>query len=636
MANINVLDKHLAELIAAGEVVERPAAVIKELTENSIDAGATKITIEIRDGGVTYMRVTDNGQGIENEQVAKAFLRHATSKIQTTDDLYSIGTMGFRGEALASIAAMCKVEMITRTEDNPEGTKYVIHGSQEIENSPQGCPVGTSITVRDIFYNTPARMKFLKKDTAEGSAITMIVEKLAIAHPEISFKLIRDGKTILMTSGDDKLLSVVHSIYGREISDTLLPVDYSYNGVTVTGYVSKPTSGKSKRTMQNFFINRRYVKTATASIALEEAYKHSIITGKFPVCFLNIDIALHDVDVNVHPAKTEVRFTNEKVIFEGVLYAVKSTLGKNSVTAEPENKPYNPYTADSKVVNPIQQRFSAQQYREMVEQPIKKQSTSPSKQMKLSQPFDMQGITDTTQSKSTIRIYEKPIPMPLKSILIEPTPQEQQETQQRREQKIASIQDDKPDRYQNAKFIGEVFSGYILLQTDTQLIFIDKHAAHERLNFNKLLQAIENGQRQLLLTPVVVNLPKDVYAVATDRLDEFLKLGMLVEDFGEGTLVVREIPQMLADKDIAEITEEIAVKMYQNRNDLTPEVVYDMLHSMACRAAIMAGEQSGLQELNTLIELLKQNEDVKYCPHGRPIEAVISKRELEKRFGRLG
>lgn len=684
MAKIKVLDKHIAELIAAGEVVERPSAVIKELTENSIDAGATQITVEIRKGGVTYMRVSDNGSGIDKEDISKAFLRHATSKITQQEDLFEISTLGFRGEALASIAAMCKVEVQTRTQDSTEGVRYVIHGGVEQENQPVGCPCGTTIIVRDIFYNTPARMKFLKKDIAEGSAVASVVEKLAMAHPEISFKLLREGQVKLHTPGDGKLLSAIHAVHSREVTDALIPVDYTYNNIYVSGYITKPTHCRGNRMLQNFFINQRYVKTRTAAAALEEAYKHSVMVGKFPGCFLDIGIGFHHVDVNVHPAKTEVRFTDEKTVYEAVYYGVKSALsGFNSLAQQtPARKQVNPYVIDKNIQNPVQQRFSAQQYRQMVggekEEKLQKPKVKEtvSKQVMLTEetssvldfqddggkgisapltipkqqiPIDSSALQVKQAENSLYEEEEKPASKEIISQKENEPILQQKAVQEHALEPFAApvskkidtekpqlLEDAKPDRYAGAKLIGEVFSTYILLETENQLIFIDKHAAHERLRFNRLVKQVENGQRQLLLVPVVVNLPGEIYAAAVERLIAFQQVGILAEDFGDGALLVREMPSVLSQEDVAAVTEEIAVKLYKNQQDLTPEAVYELLHSIACRGSVMAGEQSGLMELTQLLDLLRQNEDVKFCPHGRPVEIALTKREVEKRFGRLG
>ncbi len=672
MAKIEVLDKHLAELIAAGEVVERPAAVIKELTENSIDAGASQITVEIRGGGFSYMRVSDNGSGIEKEDIAKAFLRHATSKISNQDDLARIATLGFRGEALASIAAMCKVELQSRTKDSQEGVRYVIHGGQELENQPVGCPKGTTIIVKDIFYNTPARMKFLKKDSAEGSAIAAVVEKQALAHPEISFKLIREGQVKLHTPGDGKLLSAIHSIGGREVTDSLLEVDYEFNFVKVKGYVTKPAACRSNRLMQNFFINKRYVKTRTAAAALEEAYKHSVMTGKFPGCFLDISLAYQNVDVNVHPAKTEVRFSNEKAVYEAVYYGVRSALSGASNTGVPQQpaakKPINPYVVDKQVQNPVQQRFTAQQYRQMVgagqpaEPPKTTQKVFAADEKKAAVRVEKPATpvlefndSGTKPAVTAVkREFEKSPAKPAVEITKQPTIVSESIIQKKYDAppKIAInenipapvepktqpvvCEDAKEDRFAGAKLMGEVFSTYILLETQKQLIFIDKHAAHERLRFDRLVKQVENGERQVLLMPVVVHLPSEVYSAASENIDKFMQVGILAEDFGDGAIIVREMPLMLHREDVASVAEEVAIKLAKHRQDLTPEAVYEILHSTACRGSVMAGEKSELQELSVLLDMLRKNEDVKFCPHGRPVEVCISKYELEKRFGRLG
>ena len=730
-----MLDKQVAELIAAGEVVERPSAVVKELCENAIDAGASSVTVELRHGGVTYIRVSDNGSGIAAEDVPKAFLRHATSKIASQEDLFSIATLGFRGEALASIAAMCRVELTTRALGEEAGSRYVIHGGEEVEQGPAGCPQGTTIVVRDIFYNTPARMKFLKKDVTEGAAAAAVVERLALTHPEISFRLIRDGQTKLRTPGDGKLLSAIHAVFGREVSATLIPVAYESGGVQVSGFVSKPTQSRNSRSMQNFFLNGRFVRMKTASAALEEAYKHSIMVGKFPACFLEIRIAFDRVDVNVHPAKTEVCFSDEKAVFDAVYYAVRGALAEFDAAAP--RKPFNPYVDDPKVRRPVQQRFTARQYRQTVlgneaksgapsQIPVAGQSAhseclrkqpgavpaSPSSDAgeisfedsgflagESGLPLARGGFvpaspapekrSGTVRAKREMPWWEGPgIPADsgeaqggsfsvsgekpdgdervagaakaqsrldvfsssgMEGAFSSGRRRDEKELFLRKGQNLlpdegaagtalqppeTPVEDDQPDRFAGARLIGELFSTYLLLETKDSLLLIDKHAAHERLIFNSLLDQLKDPQPQLLLSPVVVALPKEIHAAAVERLEDFASLGIEAEDFGDGALLVRAVPALLSREDIAWVTEEVAEKIASYQRDLTPDAVYDLLHHMACRSAVMAGDSNSPLELQCLVDMLRRDEDSKYCPHGRPTAIALEKGEIERRFGR--
>lgn len=610
MGVIHLLDKQVSQLIAAGEVVERPSSVAKELIENALDAGATLVTVEIQHGGVTYLRVSDNGCGIAPEDVPRVFLRHATSKIRTQEDLGCIGTLGFRGEAMASIHAVCRVQMLTRTPDSPEGTRYQSDGGENTLLEPAGCPVGTTIIVRDIFFNTPARMKFLKKDVSEGNSVAGVVEKMALSHPEVSFKFIRDGQLRLHTPGDGQLLSAIHAVLGRELARQMIPVQYQEGPVQVTGYVTKPTAARSNRTLQNFFVNGRFVRSRTAAAALEEAFRHSIMVGKFPACVLNLSLPAAQTDVNVHPAKIEVRFTSEKPVFDAVYYGVKSAL------AQLDDQPVAPASAGMNLLELSRREETAAQL---------SLSDTPKKQQP-PQRVDAIPVPEAVRSvfqKEAAPAREEPlpqketIPTPPKA---EPAPPEE------------SILTEEAPQY---RLIGELFGTYILLEGPQELVLIDKHAAHERLIFQQLREQGLSGSRQLLLEPLVVTLSREDYAAAQPRLEEFARLGFLVEDFGEGDLLVREVPADLDRQDIQELVEQAAHNMARLRADLTPQAVDDLLHSVACKSAIRAGDRSTLPELWQLVALLRDDGSVRYCPHGRPVARKLSRRELEKMFGRV-
>lgn len=775
MGIINVLDKHMAELIAAGEVVERPASVIKEMVENSIDAGATVIIVEIKNGGVSFMRVADNGSGIMRDDVKKAFLRHATSKIKDQNDLDRIGTLGFRGEALASISAVSDLTLITRCQEDFMGTSYRIRGGEEVQFEDVGCPVGTTFIVRELFYNIPARMKFLKKDVSEGNAVSAIMDRLALAHPEISFTYIKDGKTALKTTGDGKLRSAVYSVFGREFVNTLIPVDYSLNGVHVYGFVSKPVHSRPNRNMQNFFINGRYVKTKTGTVALEEACKGSVMVGKFPACVLNIDLDFAMVDVNVHPSKTEVRFVNEKPVFDAVYHGVKSSLIKEDTNKQAfisSNKPPVGEPAVKKV-NPFemaQMLFRKRDDEDKEKASSRKieagQNASDTKKLENNSgngiyeqverkdnnfhndiwaALDIQDktseISETPKTDETLKaseasealknnleavpkIYkdeenkneneEREIDLDerknidvtwnpkkensgadekikkitpsdeylkaLKERLIKnmkeqgsfssaedehdfndvEKPQESKYREYRLEEKKVDnsgeqVLNEAKSLYPKAetasfdinqleteicndtpRFIGELFNTYIILETpEKEMLLIDKHAAHERILYEKLKKEKGRGFSQILLEPVRVVLDKTDYDSCVENLEVLKDAGFEVEDFGYGTVIVRSAPQYLDEKDIYDSIVEMAGYISKNKKDISTERIDWIYHNMACRAAVKGGNINSPEELMEIVRMLQENPQLRYCPHGRPIVVSISKREIEKQFGRV-
>lgn len=667
MGKIHVLDKHVAELIAAGEVVERPSSVIKELVENSIDAGASIVTVEIRRGGVTYIRVTDNGSGIAREDVATAFLRHATSKVREKDDLDAILTLGFRGEALASISAVAHVDLITKTADSDIGTHYACSGGSEVQIEDAGCPNGTTITVRDIFYNVPARMKFLKKDTAEGNSVAGLMDKIALSHPEISFRLIREGKETLHTPGDGKLVSAIYAVFGKEFSTNLVQLDYTYNGIRMHGYISSPTGSRPNRSMQNFFINGRFVRSRTAAAALEEAYKGSIMVGKFPACVLHMELPSEVVDVNVHPAKLEVRFVNERPVFDAVYHGVKSALTASRETKvmdlTAKKKPVDPYKPDY-IEKPVQTKINLPKMpaaqppvpkkREPVENLIMTAGTIPAVtkplQLEDSAPKEV-SLPRITEIKTSIErvldmepqpepVFREEKKLPQPEIRVAEPVKEVKPLKPADEEPVQPvvvnevIADDKPEAVHTV--IGEAFDTYILVQYDSDtLMFIDKHAAHERLLYEKLKSNQEAAAAQTLLIPVTVTLDKSEYSAVLQNLDVFEKAGFDVEDFGSGTVLVRSAPLNLNGADIADSVLEMAGYLAENKTDITTEHMDWVYHNIACRAAIKGGTASKKEELIALAQRLEENPDVRYCPHGRPIYVMLKKKMLEKEFGRI-
>ncbi len=624
MPRINLLPKNVAELIAAGEVVERPASVIKELIENSIDAKATQITAEIQRGGITYIRITDNGCGIEADDVPTAFLRHATSKIKTDTDLENIGTLGFRGEALAAVSSVARVEMLTCTENSDIGTHYSIEGGEEKANEEAGCPKGTTIIIRDIFYNTPARMKFLKKDVSEGNACVAVVERIALSHPEIAFKFIRDGKEVLSTSGDSNTKNCVYSVLGREFSNSLIDVNAETNGVRVTGLTCKPVSCKATRNSQYTFLNGRLVRSGTVIAAVEQAYKNSAMVGKFPGFVLYLEMPFDTVDVNVHPAKTEVRFSDEKKIFDAVYVAIKNAITQSDTRPEVKIKqnPFNPF-----------QNVTAEQYRQqaITMEPKKEEPAyKPKHEMVQPKPLVMRDNINTDFAKRYSFANEKGEKIEVKSTpkvdidiaVEEPKVEEtKKETQTVIEDKLQII------------LIGEAFSTYIIAQMGDSVYMIDKHAAHERILFNKL-KSEQKIEIQSLLTPVTARLAEIEYDAVVNNLDILEKSGFEIEDFGNSSVIVRAIPTFFTGDNITEVISEIADGLIKTGR-VSAEKEENIFHTVACRAAIKAGNVISRTEMQSLAEKVLSSKEIMYCPHGRPVAFEIKKKELEKQFGRI-
>lgn len=703
MGVINVLDKHIAELIAAGEVVERPSSVIKELVENSIDAGAKNITVEIKNGGTTFMRVADDGCGIYRDDIKKAFLRHATSKVKTANDLDMISTLGFRGEALASISAVSRLQVITKNENEEIGSCYEIEGGDEISLEDAGCPTGTTFVIRDLFYNIPARSKFLKKDVAEGNAVSALMDKIVLSHPEVAFTFIRDGKQVLRTFGDGKLLSAIYSVFGKDFAKGLIPVDYTLDSVTVKGYISKPINSRPNRNMQNFFINGRFVKTRTGMAALEEAYKGSIMVGKFPSAVLQLTVPYGIIDVNVHPAKIEVRFINERPVFDAIYHAVKTALQQGDErkqihfkenTAFNEIKKVNPFnnaqavfakaenTPAEKPIKPIERiepvlkNSEPKPYNPFDELDLKDEKTKPVSIDKLkmsdsSNPFDIyskQAIKRNSELENKKAEFSKQKLEKAEQLILKATQQEESlpkqeitvddltaestetptETEVSKEEvkPLKEISENKtdnndaltelPKEQTKLRFLGEAFNTYIIVEkNDNEVLIIDKHAAHERIIYEKLKADSGSANVQYLLTPITVTLDKIDYDAAVSNLDMFAKCSFDVEDFGNGTLLVRSAPQYLAATEIADCITEMSGYIASGKKDIYTEKMDWFYHNVSCRSAIKAGNKSTVQELMDIAWTLERNPQIKYCPHGRPICIVMTKYEIEKQFGRL-
>ena len=703
MAKINVLPKEVYELIAAGEVIERPASIVKELIENSIDAGADSITVEIKNGGRTFIRVTDNGSGIPYEQVPTAFMRHATSKVSEKDDLNKIMTLGFRGEALASVCAVAKVEILTKTPDADLGTRYKIAAGEEKTYEQAGCPEGTSVMVRDLFYNVPARLKFLKKDATEGNRIQELMSRLAVSHPDISIKLIRDNKPVFVTAGDGKLYSAIYAIFGREFANSLMPAEYVRDGVTVTGYICKPLSSKPNRKFQVFYVNDRYVRSEVCSQALEEAYKNSIMVGKFPMCVLKLNISPSMIDVNVHPAKTEVRFSDNRYVYDAVYFAVKQGLEQNdrpyelkiehklhfdkdklyvdntpppeqmvfadparaeqrersvaetekkisqagddlflkSLETPPENPLWNGVLAPAPVEDiPPEQEEEAPQVQEMpapehtsAEETLEDESFS-----QLCREYD---IKDSRTRHEDDPAMEEPdsfketdeidtAEMPLENFEFVTA------DDFRRPARVPSPVEDEvgPEKYVKPVVIGELFKTYIVAQCDDKMVLIDKHAAHERHIYESIRCDARNLTAQTLLEPIMVMLPYDEYDAVCRDIEKIEKLGFIIEPDVAPTIAVKALPTILRDQNPTDIICEIAQRLAENANDPAPKLFDHVYATMACKAAIKAHDDNRIEELQKLAELVYE-EDLRYCPHGRPVKIETAERELEKQFRRI-
>ncbi len=678
MARINVLSRHIAELIAAGEVVERPASVVKELMENSIDAGATTITLEIRNGGVTYIRITDNGCGICREDVPKAFLSHATSKVKDADDLNSIFTLGFRGEALASIAAVSRTEMLTKTIEEEMGTVYTIDGGVQTGYDAAGCPNGTTIVVRDLFYNTPARMKFLKRDVSEANAVADVVDKIALSHPEISIRFIREGKQTLITPGDGKLLSAIYSVFGRTFAESLLEVDYELDGIKVSGFVCKPVCSRPSRAMQYFFLNNRNIKSRSIMASMENAYKNTIMVGKFPSCVLNVYVRPETVDVNVHPAKTEVRFSDERKVSSAVYYAVKGALTEFDSAPQVDSSKMAKLTEKAKpdyaqlqmveedTAAPVRQATEKVTRTEPVRTVTESAKTEKNFWNKMSsaqfksdlsvsapncinkgfsnsdEPDLVSGFKSRTKpSQQASTPVQKPAVTVAYTTVTEKSYQEKKADKtavintEIKEEKKVIITEQKPAP-RPLRLLGEAFKTYIICEYDNKVCLIDKHAAHERIIYNKIKKnAQDNISSQVLLTPITVTLSKNEYNTIIENLDVFSKAGYLVEDFGTGTVIVRECPMLISGDDIEDTIVEMGLYLSENRTNIESEKIDRIHHTSACKAAIKAGYKNSTAEMKVLAEAVLYDDEVRYCPHGRPVLLELTKYELEKMFGRI-
>ena len=638
MPKIIQLDRHVADLIAAGEVVERPASAVKELVENSIDAGAKNITIELQNGGMTFLRITDDGCGMEPVDARTAFLRHATSKIRKKEDLACIGTLGFRGEALAAISSVSKIDLLTRAQGAENGVRLHLEAGNVLSEEPAGCPYGTTILVRELFYNTPARMKFMKSDAAESSAVFSVVQQQALAHPEISFRFLKDGQEQLHTDGQGDRMAAIYAIYGRELANNMLPVDGSWEKLRVRGFVTRPTATRGNRAWQSFFVNNRYIKSRLLSAALEEAYRNQIMVGRFPACVLEIDMPVQAVDVNVHPAKTEVKFLSEREVFDAVHYAVLSTL--NKAAGRPEWKLSEKQTSAAQLqvqpyaVQPpkpgFYQTMQASEYRrQAAQQPVQKPGqpvlASPV-QLPRSEPVPAQQSFPLPKPEAKPEVRPEPKPEPKIEVRPEPKPEPVKEPEA---QQALSVPEE-PFR-----IIGEALHTYIIVEQGEAVLFLDKHAAHERIRFEALKKEDHPIMAQLLLAPVSAELSREEAAAVLENRALLERCGFETEDFGGGDVLIRQIPSDVDVEDAKALLQELAGDLLAGKT-LDPDSLRDnLLHTIACKSAIKAGWQTSDEELRRLVQEVLSRDDIKYCPHGRPVCVTLTKRQLEKQFKRV-
>jgi len=644
MPHIQQLESHVADLIAAGEVVERPASVVKELVENAVDAGSSAVVVEIRRGGMGMIRVTDNGCGIAPEELPTAFLRHATSKLRTEEDLGKIGTLGFRGEALAAISAVSRVDILTRQTGTTEGAALHLEGGVPGAVEPAGAPEGTTITVRDLFYNTPARLKFMRKDSAETAAVNGLMQHLALSHPDISFKFIKDGVEALLTPGDGKLDSAVYAALGRDFARGLVPVSGSGGDITVSGFVTAPLMGRGSRSMQVFFVNGRFIKSQLLTAALEEAYRNQLLKGKFPGCVLRLTMPADRLDVNVHPAKTVVKFVNDKEAFNAVYYTVLDALNT------PAPQPKKPQQES------FYQTMTVQQYRERAPQPEEKKplgSYTVRPAAPASQPLEVHDVAPRRGESFTVTssgvsyritppaVQEEPsapaAPMPERAVPVPAEPVQETIVSSPAEEEAvpqsAAQQTVEPVCQTPWRVVGEVLRTYIICEDDQENVWlIDKHAAHERVRFDALKDNTQPVMSQQLLSPLAVELSAEDAASLLEQLPLLEEFGFVCEDFGDGTVLVRQVPSDLEVGDVPAALEELAEDLRLNRAD--PAAARDsLLQTMACKSAIKAGMWSDPSELQALADKVQSGE-IRYCPHGRPVAVKLSKYEMEKMFKR--
>lgn len=678
MSVISVLDPSVSELIAAGEVIERPASVIKELIENSIDAGAHHITVEIKNGGTTFMRIADDGCGMAREDVPTAFLRHATSKITDKADLDTILTLGFRGEALASVAAVARVTVMTKRPEDAYGTKYEIAGVDSSEPEECGCPDGTTLVIKDLFFNVPARRKFMKRDTAEGNAVSQIIQKIAISHPEIAFKFIRENKLEFHSDGSGTLLAAIHAVYGRDFARDLLAVEYEHDGIRVHGYTVKPLYSKGNRAFQNFFVNTRYVRSRACAVALESAYENLVMTGRFPACVLLLEMAPDTLDVNIHPAKAEVRFSDEKKVVDAIYFAVKNAMlsagliyefqmpktdwhagaqqpvyEQKPLIPEPPKPAPLPETPSAPVREPLDagtMPFGLPELRVPAPRASGISAPEPSApRQDAPEPITATpafggttaNFADAAPPKVAISTDisisaeedDEEFPEPEQTAPVQPVPPPPAQPAYM-PPPTPGVQELKTEEFPDVKVIGELFSNYILAQSGETFIIIDKHAAHERVIFERLRRDNCKQYQQMLLEPCRVLLTLDEFSVMEENAALLDRLGFAFDFSQRPYAVTTAAPIFFDGLNMDEIVQEIAHNLFLGKVNPQTHMLDDMLHEMACKSAIRANDRNSLEELQALCERVCGDESIRHCPHGRPVMFTMSKYNLERQFRR--
>lgn len=673
MGKISVLAPQVANMIAAGEVVERPASVVKELLENALDAGADAVTVEIRQGGITYIRVTDNGGGMEPEDAVVAFLRHATSKIRGERDLESIHTLGFRGEALAAIASVSRVDLFTKTRSAPLGLHLALEGGEITEQEETGCPDGTTIVIKDLFFNTPARMKFLKKDSTEASYVEQAAEQVALAHPGLTLKFIKDGKEGLYTPGDGNMMSVLYAIYGGSFTKELLTLHGGAREAEVTGFVTKPTFSRANRSMQQFFVNGRPVRSKLLGAAVEQAYQGHLTSGRFPACFLSLKVPAGAVDVNVHPAKLEVKFAREREVFSAIYQVVRSALEGDGVLLQvPQEQeeeppvPKQPYRPSLKPLfqQPQEEKEQPQLRLDHSHAPIRPSYAPPAREYEREEKgsgrpsfapkgnpgqaggWKSRSFTLNPEENGARRLLFQDGPDLVQGVASEAPAAEEKTAKEPASSPVREpglppvppVEPEKPLSYlekANAiRVVGEVFSTYILVEGEGEMMLIDKHAAHERMIYNRLERTAEGTSPQVLLTPETVNLSRREKEALLGEKELLEKAGFEVEDFGDGAVILRQVPMYLEKEDAGFVLSDLAEKILSHRKDRT-QLYEELLESIACKAAVKAGTFTGDKEREDFARKVIGDPAIRSCPHGRPVIVHLTKREIEKMFKRV-
>lgn len=651
MGIINILDKHTANLIAAGEVVERPASAVKELLENSADAGATRVTVEIKNGGTTYIRVTDNGCGMTQEDLKSCILRHATSKISKAEDLYSIGTYGFRGEALAAIAAVCNLKIMTKRAADELGHVLTCSGGTTAEVYESGCPDGTTIIASDIFANIPARRKFLKKDSSEGTAVLAVTEKFALSRPHIAVTLISDGNIKLRTDGDGNLKNAIYSCLGKEFATRLIELSYNFEGITISGFIGKPEACRPSRNMQNFFINGRYIKSGTICAALEEGFRAFCPVGKFPAAVIFCDIDPSRVDVNIHPAKTEVKFTEDKKVFDAVLFAVKTALGKGTSfeaqTSSPSSPPKSAFVVknegcfeEQKDISKELRDFFTHTQENKPEYPVKEpqvEKYNPIEDLKKAFSQDSAGVPGFATSNGGNLTFRATDPEKVLDIYTpakakESIPEVKVESEE--EKQISFDIQTEEIKKVHFRVIGECFDSYIIVEKDGVLYLIDKHAAHERIIYEEIKHTAADKGSQIMLEPIKVSLSTDEYQAICDNADYFESTGFSIDTLGTGLVVVRSVPEHIPVSDVPDIMISLASKLLDGNGKAAADLFDRALFTAACKAAVKAGQKNSYFQDEYIANKIFSDEAVLYCPHGRPVIIEFTKDRLDRMFKR--